>query len=612
MPMSDVSQNNKHVINYLDYYLSLKNPEYAVLITGDWGIGKTFLIKHYIKQREEKKKVEKEKKIIHVSLNGLRSGFEVDEAITKELYPVLKNKWIKTIASVGEASIKRVAKAQGLELNSLSMKTLSNLRQSNITYIFDDLERCSMPLEDILGYINMFVEYDQCNVVIIANEKEIRKKHGEENNDSETTDKCIYDRIKEKVIGKTLVLMPETEKALDSFFQHLSDSSQSLKNHKSCIIEFYKISEINNLRILKQSICDFERVYSILEDKHKKQDDFMRDFVGVFFVLSFEIRYGRFSCRDIESWALADSLRLLDEQTSQDGKEKIDPLRKYGDITSNIYYGTVLSQKVLSHILENGVVDKDEILEEVNKLLCFSREFAPSWLKLYYWRDSTWAEAAQNFEIFEAEFQQRKFIDLGAILHAFNMRMYFSRKKIIKKPLEEIELECKAYVDDVVKQIFNTAWHELSLPLEYAHNKYFYERSSKEWENVILYLKAELKKASQDCFIQEIRKKIFTNNQTFKSCMEEMESFKYKDIPILEYFTIDDFCDFLLRGTTREGLSSLHVLSGRHRNNPALGAEEKLIWKELQSCLEQRMMVSSAWQCLSIHEYIKVMEPFNK
>ena len=636
MLMNDVFQNNNHVINYLNYYIKLDNPEYAVLINGDWGIGKTFLIKEYIKRLSENnilydveenreswfsfklpwlrpKSQSKEKtykKIVHVSLNGLTSGAEVNEAITEELYPIWKNKWIKTISSVGGESIRMAAKTQLIGLDSLNMKKLFNLRRSNITYIFDDLERCSMPLEDILGYINTFVEYDHCNVLIIANEEEIRKKYLKENNESQSQDKCIYDRIKEKVIGKTLTLMPETEKALNFFLQNLSDLSQSLLKWENLIMDLYKVSGINNLRILKQSIHDFERVYHILEEKHKINADFMRDVIRLFFALSFEIKMGRFSCKDIEYWKKKDiqkSIKLPNRQKINED-EKEDPLTKYGNIKHNIYYGTFFSITSLYHIFEAGFIDKEEIRKEVNRLSYFLQDSAPSWRKLRHWRNLTYGEAAKNLEIFEKEFQKRKFFECEEILHAFDIRIYFARKGVIKKSLQEIESECMDYVDDIIEEeIAISHWHESLLQQGYAHALAFSDSDSEELKRVVTYLDDKMKKASQDRFIQKIRKNILIDNQTFEACMKETQDFEYRNIPISNYFNIDDFCNFLFKGTAREGYELFYSLLRRYNGRPELVEQEKSIWNDLKIRL-QNMVVSSPWQQLTIDDYISLID----
>lgn len=46
----------------------------------------------------------------------------------------------------------------------------------NCVLIFDDLERCDCSIQDILGYINGFVEQAGMKVIIIANQEELRKK----------------------------------------------------------------------------------------------------------------------------------------------------------------------------------------------------------------------------------------------------------------------------------------------------------------------------------------------------------------------------------------------------------------------------------------------------
>ena len=43
--------------------------------------------------------------------------------------------------------------------------------------VFDDLERCNMDINRVLGYINRFVEHDGAKVIIIADQEKIGKAH---------------------------------------------------------------------------------------------------------------------------------------------------------------------------------------------------------------------------------------------------------------------------------------------------------------------------------------------------------------------------------------------------------------------------------------------------
>ena len=64
---------NEHIVDYLNYYIELENPQYAVLLIGNWGCGKTYFIKDLIKQWIEPDESEEKLtlKPIYVSLNGI-------------------------------------------------------------------------------------------------------------------------------------------------------------------------------------------------------------------------------------------------------------------------------------------------------------------------------------------------------------------------------------------------------------------------------------------------------------------------------------------------------------------------------------------------------------
>ena len=50
------------------------------------------------------------------------------------------------------------------------------LNTKDYILIFDDLERCSINIINLLGYINFFVEHQSYKVILIANEKELKKQ----------------------------------------------------------------------------------------------------------------------------------------------------------------------------------------------------------------------------------------------------------------------------------------------------------------------------------------------------------------------------------------------------------------------------------------------------
>src|SRR4051794_9363809 len=80
------SNRNKHVWEYLTYYLDLtRAPGFAVLLSGPWGVGKTYLLKAFLKE----KLGEDAASYVYVSLYGLSSIEEIDDALFQAAFPVM-------------------------------------------------------------------------------------------------------------------------------------------------------------------------------------------------------------------------------------------------------------------------------------------------------------------------------------------------------------------------------------------------------------------------------------------------------------------------------------------------------------------------------------------
>ncbi|HHF6482894.1 TPA: P-loop NTPase fold protein, partial [Haemophilus influenzae] len=182
---------NKHIENYLDLYLEREDVEYATLLTGKWGCGKTYFIKNYI----EKKSKEKKYKFIYISLFGLKDIPSVNDAIFEELHPILSHKGVKILGGVLKSAIKLGFKfdlgedkndetSVNIDFNKLN--PFDNTEYKDLIFIFDDLERTLISTTEILGFINSICKNENIKTIIIANEDEI-------NNDDKT-----YKRFKEK------------------------------------------------------------------------------------------------------------------------------------------------------------------------------------------------------------------------------------------------------------------------------------------------------------------------------------------------------------------------------------------------------------------------------
>lgn len=173
--------------NYVDENLY----NYAVMIDGEWGCGKTWFIKNVLREEletHEKDKSEndeeyKAKKVIYLSLYGVKTTDEVTKQLLMESLlsrtesaKVVVKKGLNAVSAILPVAFD-VMKSNGLELdpNNISDLVEKFVTIKNNILIFDDLERCSLPVNEILGYINTFVEHEEMKVIIIANQKEIGK-----------------------------------------------------------------------------------------------------------------------------------------------------------------------------------------------------------------------------------------------------------------------------------------------------------------------------------------------------------------------------------------------------------------------------------------------------
>ena len=79
--------------HFLNYYMNTEAPGYAVLVTGDWGTGKTFQVCHYLAEKER----------WYVSVYGLGSANDIHSAILSQIDPKLE--LTKTaVTKIGEMS----------------------------------------------------------------------------------------------------------------------------------------------------------------------------------------------------------------------------------------------------------------------------------------------------------------------------------------------------------------------------------------------------------------------------------------------------------------------------------------------------------------------------
>lgn len=196
------------------------NNPLAIALTGEWGIGKTYLWKEFYEDNKNnfvtKKKIDLEtnkeesfiaKKYAYISLFGLDSLDSLKLAIATEVQTTSTDDSIlntdvsthfkKLFNFVGGGSTSGTAGDIRFGIN-IGNKLITNIIMShlkNTLVCLDDIERKSknLPMSEILGLVNYLKNERNCQVIMILH-------------DEESEDKVNFDTQKEKVFDEILVL----------------------------------------------------------------------------------------------------------------------------------------------------------------------------------------------------------------------------------------------------------------------------------------------------------------------------------------------------------------------------------------------------------------------
>ncbi|MBO7111921.1 MAG: hypothetical protein J6W18_08235 [Bacteroidaceae bacterium] len=378
-----MNQHNKIIFQALNDYVQIQKPGYAVMIKGEWGCGKSFFIKNWIdtiestfKGKERSKEDDLIRlKPIYVSLNGLRSTSQIDESLKRAISPLLYSKIAKGIGKTFKL-LTSVAVRYNVDINkdneteqlvcTIDPKMLLSLDptkvKGNKLLIFDDVERAEMPIKEIFGYINYFVEQVGCHVVMISDDKNISEQKA-------------FKTIKEKTIGHEYKIEAETDEALNVFINEIDlKRKASIGSHKTLITRCFYASRVNNLRILKQSLYDYMIFVSHLPDsilKAREFENIKTYLLANFIVVYAEYKSGNSVMEDYYQKLLDESIRKMntpngDKKDELIATETTIKYQKAGLTESYRVLKEGYADCIMSY-LQKGEIDADFLFREIIK-----------------------------------------------------------------------------------------------------------------------------------------------------------------------------------------------------------------------------------------------------
>ena len=160
----------------------------VVSLSGNWGIGKTFFWREYIKEKEVYSQVYR-KKYSYISLFGINSLDELKQTIFERIVPIEKSGEkisFKNFAKNLDTPISELGgfvKSAGAFLSGtpgikhfapLAFKALYLTVQDTLICL-DDIERKgkNLRIQDILGLVSELKEQRNCQIVLISNKDQL-------------------------------------------------------------------------------------------------------------------------------------------------------------------------------------------------------------------------------------------------------------------------------------------------------------------------------------------------------------------------------------------------------------------------------------------------------
>lgn len=304
-----------NTVNEIKYFITQKENNGALLLTGKWGCGKTHLANQVISVLNQGNDFI----AVSISLFGVDSiellhkeiknkvffsrGFEKAHKRGKNVFSKIKNFSNNTTAILGETF--QIAKSINKALNirwqdffnvekyiycyKTNFET-TNCHNKNtekgkkfikkrLVLFFDDFERSKLDRIELMGVINEYSENRGIKVIIIADEDKIKEKGTNENSDNNNhkkddvnitnsnanDNKFKYSEFKEKLICRTLKIEPEYTTIIDSIINSYEETVKGYKdfliNNKEIIYQIFIESNSDNFRSVKAYIMYYERLH---------------------------------------------------------------------------------------------------------------------------------------------------------------------------------------------------------------------------------------------------------------------------------------------------------------------------------------------------------------
>ena len=618
--------NLEELVESILDYVRADYTDYAIMINGEWGSGKTYFWNHKIKDKIESLQLNGRKyTTIYMSLYGISNLEEISKKIFIETTQLMDKNLKKYMDSHHQTNIPEYAKTGldmanvfGVSKNGDKIDYERFFSTDDKVLCFDDLERANVDVVDILGYINNFVEHDHIKTIIICNEKELATKFKSSNLEMKTfiatylldkqgdlnkTDKPMvekirekieyvfdkandYERIKEKLIGETFEYAPKFNYIINGLlmrYENNKDLIRFLRENQNLIIATFNKSGTRNLRILKHALNDFSKVYENVNRLYPNTNLRVLQTMLIFTIaVSFEIKAGKITKDkfvNIESneeyKAILVSSRVL-----------MDNRQFYIKEFDNNYYFNFKSDyrffKFIESYVRTRIFDMKALKKDMEAIInTIDTEKLPGYKRLLteeYWKISDEQFPGIIEEVLE-DVKKGK-LKLIEITKLFAYYSYFIKRGLVEKDIKEVKqifmngmdiaYKTSVYCDNVEEELSRIGIDNTS---------------SQEMEEILNYFTVLNSKLEEKMYREKA-------DDIFKCIPIKMELFydrfdnECMEFPIFKYYDAYRMFQRITCASNEDIVRIKEILIDRAKKNTDKLKEEYNFMKQLKKALE--------------------------
>lgn len=487
-----MSNTNERIKKFIEYYIEKElNPDYAVLISGCWGSGKTYFVKKCLAGNVPEGKdifdkfdwlTECEKyTIVYISLYGITNRKEIDYKIQNTLFPYLSSKdidylpdalsLIKNLAEITTGS-NAISSGDGKLDESLVFFTddfIENIKkgQKKLAIVFDDLERAEIQPLELMGCLNGYVERLRVPCILIAD-----KDKWEDSQDGLKSQKTSHSlqKTKEKIVGKEFLVQTSFDevwaKWIESgYFQKQVKVWNVIKGFSNDIRNIMHVAGANNYRALKHCLSDFGLFIEGIQENLLSDNEFNKLLVCDFFSHQYSYYLGKFVALDVgrnNSWERAFAkvnhkrMNLTDEELEE--KYPLLPYERFekdfADVKrlSNTYTIDNYAQKWTENWKEwfsKNYVDPEQLNGLIKNSMWFDLRDDYYLNKMYDWFMIDDESGKKAIDAFENALKNKKITSPISIMCLCDRLYWLAQRNVFVEDYAAFCQKMENYVDSV-------------------------------------------------------------------------------------------------------------------------------------------------------------------